>query len=1457
MGSSSSKFRKHLQNGDEYAALQLYESNADLRKALDPNMSYGETYQHQTPLHFAAQYAMKSLLRIFLHDLQGNPNKKNGKNQSALHLVCTINPGNPNQTRPMARQRRVDCIAMLLQWRGADLKDGQMEKVELGAQDEDKNTGLHYAASSGLKRCVEFLVNNGAPLFIENVDNETPCDCAERAGFSDIALYLESKMVFSNDMAVDENEDAAIVSIDLQEEYSGLKAQDLQEAKDQLLVETSDMLRVPLFTAEALLRNHEWSREMLLEAWMRDAIVCCEKSGVNPPSSVFEDLMAQSSEDSDTLRSVTPRHHGQSDILCDICANYIPSDETAVPMSCEHRFCRACWEGYLNVKIQEGEAHNITCPAYDCIKLVPVELIEEIVSRDMARRYLQFDIQAFVDSNPNIKWCPSPGCIRAVKLPDMDGASGVMSPVQPSIASKLPGDTSRSVDCGSGHYFCWDCLGEAHAPASCENWSKWFQKISEICPEALCDTSGAVETSANILWLVTNAKPCPNCKSPIQKNEGCNHMKCSKCKHDFCWVCLEQWKKHSSATGGYFRCNRYDVSKKVDEQTEVQKTEAEQKHMANKEMHKFVHYYTRFKNHDNSFKLEEPLLTTAKEKMLILANAVSDPATADIETKFIEDAVHQLLKARRVLKCSYVYGYYIEEVGIRKPIFEFMQTELEEATENLSQMINRPYLRTPRNKIIGQAQLVTRKRHDLIGAIARGLVPVDLSPGNSRKKYSFDVDEDTKKALLDSIQDMELPNPWVMDSSGRHTNVSALFDWPDSSPEESEDEQEEEQGEGKAGQTPSVTSDVCRRTDCSKPRARNKRTGGMHEYCSLRCLRKDRVGKEGVSSPRPSELVADYQLDLLRALEMSRLQLLRDVASLGPSADAASSSNRLNMEIPLPEPLPPRPEETAPKSPVSKVSTSPLSSSPSRTGRSINSPRLPRVVRRGTANRSERQPPAAATDVEDFDPELQRAIELSRITAEEEDTELKMAIQLSLQDSAPNSPLEASIPITCVDVHATDTPVTPVHSMHVPTLSGTEAQLILAPLTEPSLCVDEEGDMELEKSVLGSKLPGVSVYSLQESNQEPQDTKSLEIPEYTATATRNAQSNISMDPSDGSDPVDQISGDRDHNDNNNQSVLTPRDDHSSSSEKSQEEEELDTHVKMLLAYSDSIVTSSALTTSKDDSDSTAACLESPLDTRQHEEGMGGARPKHKPHQAPRHHKEGQGHAQGQGHPRESEEDPQCSGTCHGAYGNSFGLIKNISVNNILAMDVNKTKEFEKKDFSHLYSYVKTPTEDLPSAIHGEVAAASVPLQFNIDVCGAQSIGAGPPVVDPAVTTLDEWTEYLTSSAVSTSPTVHCISTYTDQVPMATTDNMDKWSVSSSSTKEMESETSPLLLNNESNLPSGSSSSGKVVIHGQNDLNRGPSSGSGERETSLWARHSANQITLTDLTQDDEDDMVYV
>lgn len=52
-----------------------------------------------------------------------------------------------------------------------------------------------------------------------------------------------------------------------------------------------------------------------------------------------------------------------------------------------------CLLRFLNLKIQEGEAHNIFCPAFDCYQLVPVEVIESVVSREMDKRYLQFDIK--------------------------------------------------------------------------------------------------------------------------------------------------------------------------------------------------------------------------------------------------------------------------------------------------------------------------------------------------------------------------------------------------------------------------------------------------------------------------------------------------------------------------------------------------------------------------------------------------------------------------------------------------------------------------------------------------------------------------------------------------------------------------------------------------------------------------------------------------------------------------------------------------------------------------------------------------------------------------------------------------------------------------------------------------------------------------------------------------------
>ncbi|XP_028326538.1 ankyrin repeat and IBR domain-containing protein 1-like [Gouania willdenowi] len=747
MGNTATKFRKALINGDELLACQLYESNPQFKEALDPNSSYGESYQHNTPLHYAARHAMTRLLRSFLISKDGNPNKRNVHNETSLHLLCMgprilTSEGalQPRISRPYEdEQRRAECLQVILAWTGAKLDHTEYESADVNATDNKKNTCLHYAAASGMKTCVEFLVQREADLFAENENRETPCDCAEKQHHKELALRLESQMVFSLAPEAEAIE-AEYAALDRREMYEGLRPQDLRRLKDMLIVDTADMLQAPLFTAEALLRAHDWDREKLLEAWMTNAEECCQRSGVqmpDPPPSGYNawDTLPSPRTSRTTRSSITSPDQislapaEEDHALCGICMSSSSVFEEPVDMPCGHEFCRACWEGFLNLKIQEGEAHNIFCPAFDCYQLVPVEVIESVVSREMDRRYLQFDIKAFVENNPAIRWCPEVGCERAVRLNTQSFGSSNPDPMS------FPLLRAPAVDCGKGHLFCWECQGEAHEPCDCETWKFWLQKVTEMKPEELAGVSEAYEDAANCLWLLSNSKPCANCKSPIQKNEGCNHMQCAKCKYDFCWICLEEWKKHSSSTGGYYRCTRYEVIQQVEEQSKEMTEEAEMNHKSFQELDRFMHYYTRFKNHEHSYQLEQRLLKTAKEKMEQLSQALNGREGEPPDTTFIEDAVLELLKTRRILKCSYPYGFFLEPKSTKKEIYELMQTDLEMVTEDLAQKVNRPYLRTPRHKIIRAACLVQQKRQEFLASVARGVAPND-SPEAPRRSFA-------------------------------------------------------------------------------------------------------------------------------------------------------------------------------------------------------------------------------------------------------------------------------------------------------------------------------------------------------------------------------------------------------------------------------------------------------------------------------------------------------------------------------------------------------------------------------------------------------------------------------------------------------------------------------------------------------------------------------------------------
>ena len=134
------------------------------------------------------------------------------------------------------------------------------------------------------------------------------------------------------------------------------------------------------------------------------------------------------------------------------------------------------------------------------------EVIEGMVSRDIALKFLSFDLKAFVDSNPNIRWCPHPGCSQAVHQPTTPTAENKPNP--PHDASKNKGHT---VHCGQEHYFCWDCLGEVHEPCTCAQWGAWLEHVEVMKGQVGETTAAEADAAASSKWLVDYSKPCPKC----------------------------------------------------------------------------------------------------------------------------------------------------------------------------------------------------------------------------------------------------------------------------------------------------------------------------------------------------------------------------------------------------------------------------------------------------------------------------------------------------------------------------------------------------------------------------------------------------------------------------------------------------------------------------------------------------------------------------------------------------------------------------------------------------------------------------------------------------------------------------------------------------------------------------------------------------------------------------------
>ncbi|KAL2935636.1 putative E3 ubiquitin-protein ligase ARI7, partial [Bienertia sinuspersici] len=451
-----------------------------------------------------------------------------------------------------------------------------------------------------------------------------------------------------------------------------------------------------------LLCHYKWNAEKLFEDWFTDELVVRSKVGLSNTTSIIK------------------TETNKNGIICGICFDEF--ENIAIQsLSCGHSYCNTCWKQYISTALTNTGSGilSLRCPEFECGVAVTKIIVDSLCSEEEIKKYDHFLIRSYVESKKaKIKWCPAPGCECAVEF-ERGGDDGF----------------GYDVTCACLYSFCWNCLEEPHRPVNCELYERWMAKNAS--------------EAENMKWILAFTKPCPQCKRPIEKSIGCNHMICRPpCNYHFCWLCLGDWFTHSG-------CNSYIIKHS---NAEIMR------HHAQNSLQRYAHYYERWaSNNKSQRKAKEDLHQAQTVGLTKLSDKVAIPES---QLTFIPEAWKQIIECRHILKWTYAYGFFLEE---REPgkrqFFEYLQGQAETYLERLhacAEIELSPFLNDNaaknlandldfsryHSKLISLTKVTGKHFEELVRALENGLsdvvVPQDVTPTPSPMNQ---VDSDNQRRI--------------------------------------------------------------------------------------------------------------------------------------------------------------------------------------------------------------------------------------------------------------------------------------------------------------------------------------------------------------------------------------------------------------------------------------------------------------------------------------------------------------------------------------------------------------------------------------------------------------------------------------------------------------------------------------------------------------------------------------
>ncbi|KAH8696853.1 hypothetical protein GQ44DRAFT_694540 [Phaeosphaeriaceae sp. PMI808] len=214
--------------------------------------------------------------------------------------------------------------------------------------------------------------------------------------------------------------------------------------------------------------------------------------------------------------SKTGSHHTRSRQTkdCVICADtrslsHFPDRPPTTECEHENDVCRRCLRTWIQSESASKMWNEVNCPV--CAVRMQYDDMREFAPRAVFERYDKLTTRAVYESIPNFRWCITKGC-----------------------------KSGQIHEPGTSRFHCTACR-KSHCV---EHNAAWHR--GETCKEYDYRTNKHLkkqEEAASKKTILETTKKCPGCKLNIEKSFGCDHMSCSRCNSEFCWMCQAPYTK--------------------------------------------------------------------------------------------------------------------------------------------------------------------------------------------------------------------------------------------------------------------------------------------------------------------------------------------------------------------------------------------------------------------------------------------------------------------------------------------------------------------------------------------------------------------------------------------------------------------------------------------------------------------------------------------------------------------------------------------------------------------------------------------------------------------------------------------------------------------------------------------------------------------------------------------------